>query len=388
MIDFTLNFSTTDYILLAVNCLIVIYITTFHRCFISKVKNFKAKNSDENIAALPAISVIVYCRDNAERLAKLLPQILNQKYDAKFEVIVVNDGSSEDTKDVFNYLAINHKNLYQTFIPKGADNISPKKLALTLGVKASQYEYMVFTNADAVIDSELWLDSYGKEFAKGKDVVIGNSIPTRECSKKLSSFIMFDILADRVTIFSSALFGRIYRCSTYNTGYKKDLFLENKSFSRHINLNYGDDDIFIRLFANASNTSLILDRKSLVECNYTNPRKFHSIMKQRNIYTRKNTTPFGRNIMAVGSFATWLWLATTIAGVILSLPNIIPSIIYFVLCILFWTFTILAWKKAAKALSMRVSAWGMPLFILYRPVYNLIYKLKTHRNRRLFYVLR
>ena len=125
MIDFTLNFSTTDYILLAVNCLIVIYITTFHRCFISKVKNFKAKNSDENIAALPAISVIVYCRDNAERLAKLLPQILNQKYDAKFEVIVVNDGSSEDTKDVFNYLAISHKNLYQTFIPKGADNISP-----------------------------------------------------------------------------------------------------------------------------------------------------------------------------------------------------------------------------------------------------------------------
>ena len=111
---FIFDFPLIVLILLAVNLLIVIYIATFHRSFISKVKNIKSDNETDSL--VPPVSVIVYCRDNAERLAKLLPQILKQNYAADFEVILINDGGSEDTKDVFNYLSLTHKNLYQTFI--------------------------------------------------------------------------------------------------------------------------------------------------------------------------------------------------------------------------------------------------------------------------------
>lgn len=383
---FVFDFPLIVLILLAVNLLIVIYIATFHRSFISKVKNIKSDNETDSL--VPPVSVIVYCRDNAERLAKLLPQILKQNYAADFEVILINDGGSEDTKDVFNYLSLTHKNLYQTFIPQCADNISPKKLAITLGVKAAQYDYVVFTNADAIIESDKWLSSFGTEFAKGKDVVIGNSVPNNKCKKILGQFKCFDMLADRITTFSSALFGRLYRCSTYNMGYRKSLFFDSKGFSRYLNLNYGDDDIFVRLFANADNSAIILSNESLVSCDYTMPTKYHSIMKQRNIYTRHLTSPFGRNIMAFGSLITWIWLIITGITVWISLPNLIPAIALFFIAIPFWWTTIYAWKKAAKILNIHVSAWLMPLFILYRPFYNFLYRIKTHNNRRQFFVLR
>ncbi|MGM9842999.1 MAG: hypothetical protein ACI30S_02105, partial [Muribaculaceae bacterium] len=125
-----------------------------------------------------------------------------------------------------------------------------------------------------------------------------------------------------------------------------------------------------------------------VSCDYTMPTKYHSIMKQRNIYTRHLTSSFGRNIMALGSLITWAWLIITGITIWLSLPNLIPAIALFFIAIPFWWTTIYAWKKAAKILNINVSAWLMPLFILYRPFYNFLYRIKTHNNRRQFFVLR
>lgn len=390
MVTFSLSISPIVYVCIALNLLAFIYIATFFRSFVLKVK--KHKNDYANVSDeapnVPALSIIVYCKDNAERLAKLLPQILNQKYAAPFEVIIVNDGGSEDTKDVFNYLCLSHSNLYQTFIPKEANNISPKKLAINLGVKAARYDYILFTNADAVINSDLWLQQYGIRFAKGKEVVFGNTVPTPDCKKILSRTKRFDILSDRIETLSSALSGKIYRCSTYNMGYKKSLFFDSKGFSREVNKYYGDDDIFIRIFANNENTAVLLSNEALVECDYLNPLKSHSIGKQRNIYTSHLTTPYGRRILSLGSFSSWLWLATAVAGILLSLPNLVPAIVFTTITIPFWWVIIYSLIKASKALSTPVSGWLIPFHILHKPIYDALYKIKTHKNRRQFYVLR
>lgn len=52
-------------------------------------------------AQVPVISIIIPTYNKAEHLARLLPSILEQTYDPKhYEVIVVDDGSSDDTHDV------------------------------------------------------------------------------------------------------------------------------------------------------------------------------------------------------------------------------------------------------------------------------------------------
>lgn len=377
--------------LLALNVVVLLYTAVFHRKFLTKVcKKQDREHESATISntILPPLSVVVYCRDNAEGLSRLLPQILGQDYPSPFEVIIVNDGSSESVKDVFNYLSQTHTNLYQTFIPLEANNISPKKLAVTLGVKAARHDYVVFTNADAVINSTRWLHRFGEEFATGKEVVFGNSVPTAECATMLGATSRLDILSDRIETFSPAISGKAYRCTTYNMGYRKSLFFDDKGFSRNLNLNYGDDDIFIRLLSSKENTSVILDDDSTVECDYVNPRKYHSLTKQRHIYTDRLTPAFGRNMMRAGTASVWIWLLSTVATIWFAVPNVFPIAAATLVAIPFWWTTIASWSKASKVLKIRVSLATLPFLLFARPFYNLHYRIKTHRNRRLFQVIR
>ena len=54
-----------------------------------------------------------------------MPKILNQAY-PEFEVIVVNDDSTDDSKDILSVLETQYKNLYHTYVPEGSRNLSHK----------------------------------------------------------------------------------------------------------------------------------------------------------------------------------------------------------------------------------------------------------------------
>ena len=85
-----------------------------------------------------AISVIIATHNQADALRRNLPRILEQEYE-RFEVIVVNDASTDDTEDVLKTLELKYANLHHTFTPSGARHISHKRLSLTIGIKAAQY---------------------------------------------------------------------------------------------------------------------------------------------------------------------------------------------------------------------------------------------------------
>ena len=91
------------------------------------------------------VSVIIYSQDEAEALDVLLRDVLAQDYPAPMEVIVVNEGESSDVRDTVDLLQASFPNLYLTHTPDGARNLSRKKLALTLGVKAARHATVVVT---------------------------------------------------------------------------------------------------------------------------------------------------------------------------------------------------------------------------------------------------
>ena len=82
-----------------------------------------------------AISVIIATHNQADALRRNLPRLLEQEYE-RFEVIVVNDASTDDTEDVLKTLELKYANLHHTFTPSGARHISHKRLSLTIGIKA------------------------------------------------------------------------------------------------------------------------------------------------------------------------------------------------------------------------------------------------------------
>lgn len=377
---FSFELSTHTIILLSASFTAALYLVTFYRHFIMRTFRLK-KIQDSAIVQkekLPDISIIAYCRDNAEQLRNLLRSLLVQDYPAQFEIIVINDGCSEDTKDVVNLFSTKHHNLYVTFIPPQAHNLSHRKLAVTLGVKAARYDYVIFTNADAVVGSTEWLCRIAEPFSKGKDIVIGHASCITGLDKKTGAMMRrFDLLAEAAAYLGSACRKRPYRCNNYNMGYRKELFFKNKGFSKSLNLHNGDDDIFLSEIATPDNTAVVVSTPSQIRCDFYNPKKIHRDMKTSHMFTRRFTSKKAGLMMASGSWCAWIWLLSTIAAITLSCPNMFATIIATVISLSLWIIMSLSWLKLSHTLNERINPWLVVFFSLYRPFYNLYFKMRS-----------
>lgn len=239
---------------------------------------------------LDGASVIVYSADEYSLLAQLLPRLLAQEYDAEFEVIVVNEGDSPQVRDVVESMQISHRNLYLTHTPEGARNLSRKKLAITLGVKAARYPVVVLTRAGAVIDSDRWLASIMRHFSPDNhtELVLGYAAaaPYEDTGwgRRTRSF---DNVADSTIWLSDALRGHPWRGTEFNLAYTRELFFRVKGFSSHLNLRDGDDDIFISSIATEANTAVELSLESIVEVPGNNTRRIARERLRRRMFTSR-----------------------------------------------------------------------------------------------------
>lgn len=93
-------------------------------------------------------SVVITVYDQAHDLEEQLPAFLKQEYEPGYEVIVVDESSTDETPDVLKLLKNEYNHLYSTFLPKPSAQIFRRKLALNIGIKASHNEYIIIANAN------------------------------------------------------------------------------------------------------------------------------------------------------------------------------------------------------------------------------------------------
>lgn len=206
------------------------------------------------------ISVIVCARNEAENLKKHLPAILGQKHQ-NFELVVINDCSTDDTEDVLGEFLKKYKNLRTTTITPDRKFTHGKKLAITVGIKAAKNEWLVFTDADCMVESDQWLNCLQENFTDKTDIVLGYGGYKKQ-KGFLNKYIRYDTLLIAVQYFSMAIAGKPYMGVGRNLAYKKSLFFKNKGFAKHYNLLSGDDDLFVNETATSSNTLVELKAES------------------------------------------------------------------------------------------------------------------------------
>ncbi|MBU2634011.1 MAG: glycosyltransferase family 2 protein [Nanoarchaeota archaeon] len=108
------------------------------------------------------ISVIVATYNRKELLKKLIDSLLNQNYE-DYEIIIVDDGSNDGTKEMLNGI----KNKKLKFITQ--ENLYPA-VARNNGVKISKGEIIVFTDDDCIANKN-WLKEIKKCFEENKDII-------------------------------------------------------------------------------------------------------------------------------------------------------------------------------------------------------------------------
>ena len=259
--------------------LVLYYLFGFSRFAFSKL----SEKATQNIS----ISVIICAKNEAENLKKFLPFILKQKY-PNFEIVLINDASIDDTLEVMEQFKAQHNHIKIVNVANNEAFWGNKKYALTLGIKASKNDYLLFIDADCKPASENWISSMSRHFNAQKKIVLGYGAYQKKKYSVLNSLIRFETLLTAIQYFSYAKCGNPYMGVGRNLAYHKDVFFASNGFINHMNIRSGDDDLFINENATGKNTAIEFSEESHTLSPAPQTFKEWVTQKRRHISTAKH----------------------------------------------------------------------------------------------------
>jgi glycosyltransferase involved in cell wall biosynthesis len=122
-------------------------------------------------------SFVMTCYDQAQELEANLPAFLTQEYEPGYEVIVVDESSTDETEDVLKLFKNDYKHLYTTFLPKPNIPLFRKKFAFNIGTKASKNEWIIFTNISNRLVANDILKAVNDNLSSDAQLTLGYHLP-------------------------------------------------------------------------------------------------------------------------------------------------------------------------------------------------------------------
>ena len=289
------------------------------------------------------VSVIICAYNELNNLKANIMDFLHQDYPA-FEVIVVDDRSSDGTYDFLFNLKEKNDRLRIVRIDETPDHIDNKKYAITLGVRAAKHDIILLSDADCRPAGDQWIKGMAAPFVSKKiRIALGYS---QYLHKKglLNALIRFDTFWTGLQYTGLALLGKPYMGVGRNLAYRKSLFLDSRGFGRYQHITGGDDDLFVKENADRHNTAVVMSPETLVVSKPKTSRKAFNAQKTRHLSTGKHYRPFTRMLLGMIFMAKFI-LITAFIPVILSARGPLPGVFILTINCLAFLAAILLFKK-------------------------------------------
>lgn len=332
----------------------------------------------------PSLTVIVYASARLEELDAYLETLMRQNYD-NFDVVLVYDSGASTTAAISEHYNALYDNLYFTFIPPESHHLSRRKLAVTLGVKAAKGDIVLTTDTNYVIPSESWLLEMMDPFTRDSstEVVLGfTHYDFKELTGASRWYRQFDAVLTSAMWLGYAIGDRPYRGDGANLAFMKRLFFEQKGFARTLTLQTGYDDVFVNDITNSANTAVVLTPDSMLTAYWHEAAsRMWTDRKERVDFSARwlPTAPFLR----AGAISVMQWgvAGCCTAAALIGLPNLIPAIIALLILLTFWIYEIILYRKTATRLQAVKLCLSLPLFWLWHPIGNLLFRWRHRPDR-------
>ena len=185
------------------------------------------------------VSVIITAHNNAEALRKNLPSFLMQAY-GKYEVIVVDECSEDDTQDVLAEIQKDYPELRCTRIFPDTKFRFTKKLAINIGVLAAKYDILLFSEIHCRPATMHWVETMQSYFDENTAVVVGyanyapgeHNITTWRAFRFLRFLEMLVLVKNKKYIFGDGC----------NMAYRKSYYIKNRGFAKNSQSYLGYDN--------------------------------------------------------------------------------------------------------------------------------------------------
>ena len=322
--------------------------------------------SSERRQIVPAkpVSIIICAHNEAANLATNLPAILNQNYPGdgmhSFEVILVDDYSTDETKSVLDGL----KKQYPSLTCLKNTGSPGKKAALKTGVMAATYDWLLFTDADCQPASNVWISGMVAPLAAGKEIVAGYSGHRRQ-GGLLNAFIRCETLHTFLQYSTYLAAGTPYMVVGRNYACKKDVFLKVQADAIWNSLPSGDDDLLMNAAGTKSNTAVVMERECFTFSEAKSTFADYVHQKKRHMSTGKLYK--GHIKILLGCYsgahaAVWLYFCIMLFSVYRDWVLIIMA----VRCWLFWVTLASCARRTGETRLLPF----FPLFDLLWMIYN------------------
>ena len=224
-----------------------------------RISGYKNNRRRVTLEQEPPVSVIVpLFSEDYSFVEERLPLILAQAY-PDFEVVIVYVGHDTDFYEDLMRLKQSFPQITTTKILLDPRFPISRKMALNVGIKSAHYEHLIFTSADAVPQTDRWLSLMAKGFMRGEIVVGYCGIEPR---KGLANYLMRTWrMMHSAEWIARAVRNRPYRGTLHNLGFTKRLYFGVNGFD-HLNMNIGEDDLFMQRIMTRENVSAILSPRA------------------------------------------------------------------------------------------------------------------------------
>lgn len=377
-------------VLISLSVLLVTSLIALWARFIPVRAAGKAVSEDndnpEPPASCPKLSVIVYSYTEYDELSEYLEMAMNQDY-PDYEVIVVNEGNAETTAGLTERIGGKYGDrLYITFIPHDAHNLSRRKLAYTVGIKAAKGDIILTTASNCKIPSGRWLSDMMGPFMDDRtvDIVMGYShADFDEMHGPLKWYRKMDATFTACQWIGAARLGNPYRGDGFNLAYKKDIFFSQKGYAHTIHLINGDDDLFLAPVIDGNNTALAISPDSILTNEWGEvANNILADTKERYLFTSQFLSPIPFVRAAAGSWMQWLSLLAAVAAFLFALPSYSALVIAGIMICLLWITEIIIYARTSRRLESSGCSWLVPLFLLWHPIGNMIFKSRRRSHNR------
>lgn len=207
------------------------------------------KESPPVNSGLPAVSVLICARNAHQYLQKHLQDFLTQDYPA-FEVIVVDDGSTDGTISFLQELSRQIPKLKILSIVKQNEG---KKTALMHGIRIAQFEWILLTDADCRPAGKDWIRYWMQSVSVDTEIVLGYA-PYEKTKGFFNRWMRLECCINAQQMFAAVLWGKPYTAVGRNMLVRKSLYHEVKVLRPEIA--FGDDDLFIQHYRKNKNIGI------------------------------------------------------------------------------------------------------------------------------------
>lgn len=290
-----------------------------------KIPEFHRSGRDPGIK----FSVIVPYRNEAENLPALLHSFSQVQYPReKFEILLVNDGSTDTSENVCSAFKNDHPELQLKLINNFPGSKSPKKAAILTGIKASRFDHIITTDADGAVQ-DTWLQNFNDKILEtGAKLVAGpvQLFPPADVLQKGKRYFLNFQEMDFLSLQAAGAGGfgleRPFICNGANLCYSKSAFEEVNGFSGNAEISSGDDVFLLQKFTERKLPVAFL--KSTEAIVFTQPQpNLKALVSQRIRWAAK--TPAYKSLFAkIMGLTVLLTNFSILIGGFLALYQLIP----------------------------------------------------------------